>query len=256
MKEKIQQHHASILLIVSVTSAILLFSLPKINQDIHYHNFADSTTYFGIPNCLNVVSNIPFLFIGLIGLIKIRKINLEEFPKESLSLFFIGVMLTGFGSSYYHWNPTNDTLLWDRLPMTITFTSLLSAIISLHIEYWSGKLLLTPLLLFGIASCLYWYYTERIGQGDLRPYIFVQFFPVLIIPFILFLFPLKGVALNLIFPMLGFYLAAKYLEYTDTTWYEYSNWVSGHSLKHLFAALATFVVLKIEKVYRPHFSVQ
>jgi len=195
MIEKIRQHHASILLILTIASCVLLFSLPKINQDIHYHDFSDSNFYFGISNFFNVLSNIPFLFIGIIGILKIRKITIEEFPKESMTIFFIGVFLTGLGSSYYHWNPSNETLLWDRIPMTITFMSLLSAIISLHMEYWSGKLLLAPFIIIGIGSCLYWYYTETIGQGDLRPFIFVQYFPIVLIPIILFLFPLKGVAL-------------------------------------------------------------
>ena len=41
-----------------------VFCLPPIPQDQSYHAFADDRTMVGIPNFLNVISNLPFLVVG------------------------------------------------------------------------------------------------------------------------------------------------------------------------------------------------
>lgn len=254
MRKYFEQYHAVITLFLTIGLIGILFFIPPISQDEYYHHFADTKTLFGIPNFMNVISNLPFVIIGVIGLLKIAKNKQPEFPKMALLFFFTGVLLTGFGSSYYHWQPDNHSLLWDRLPMTITFMSLLSAIISLHMEDWSGKMVLFPLLIVGIGSVVYWYITEQNGHGDLRPYIFVQFYPMIFIPLLLFLYPIIGVASKLLLPMIGFYAVAKYFEQMDVSFYSLGFNISGHTLKHLFSALATVSVLNIEKIYKPHFN--
>ncbi len=250
MRKQLERNHAGILLFLTIGLLGILFLIPPISQDAHYHFFADDKMILGIPNFMNVVSNLPFIVVGILGLKKIMSVTTPEFPKMALLCFFSGVLLTGIGSSYYHLNPDNHTLLWDRLPMTIAFMSLLSVVITLHMEEWTGKMLLFPLMLLGIGSVVYWYITEQSGHGDLRPYVFIQFYPMLFIPLIMFLHPIKGSAIKLLLPMVGFYAVAKYLEYTDDSLYAFGNIVSGHTLKHLFAALATVPVLSIEKNYQ------
>ncbi len=250
MKKQFNRNHIGIIVFLTIGLLGLLFALPPIAQDPHYHNFADENTLLGIPNFMNVISNLPFLIIGIVGLVKLSKNKSPEFPKTALLIFFIGVLLTGIGSAYYHWQPDNHSLIWDRLPMTITFMSLLASIISLHIEERSGKMLLFPLLFIGISSVVYWYVTELKGHGDLRPYIFIQFYPMIFIPIIMFLYPVKGTLKKLLLPMIGFYAVAKYFEYGDQDFYSLGQLISGHTLKHLFAALATISVLNIEKFYQ------
>src|SRR2546422_9702397 len=41
-----------------------------ISQDAAYHEFADTRRLFGVPNFLNVASNIPFLVIGILGVVR------------------------------------------------------------------------------------------------------------------------------------------------------------------------------------------
>src|ERR1043166_4116744 len=76
--------------------------VPPIPQSQIYHGFADQQTLLGIPNFWNVVSNLPFLLVGALGLM-----NANVRRELSASVFFLGVLLTGFSSSYYHWQP-ND----------------------------------------------------------------------------------------------------------------------------------------------------
>jgi hypothetical protein len=245
MREKLSNKHKGIFVFLTLISIGALCVMPSISQDPHYHHFADGRTFIGIPNFLNVVSNLPFLIVGIIGLMKLTQVTSVNSPKEAMICFFVSVILTGLGSAWYHLNPDNNSLLWDRLPMALTFMSLLSAVISLHIEQQRGKKALAPLLILGVTSVLYWYITELNGHGDLRPYIFVQFFPMLMIPVIMFTHPIDGAKKKILLPMIGMYIVAKYFEYSDHDLYAFGNIVSGHSLKHLFAAGATAAVLKM-----------
>ena len=96
---------------LTVASLASLLLLPPIPQDQSYHQFADQRTIFRIPNFWNVSSNLPFLMVGAVGLWQFRR-------DAAKVVFFVGVFLTGIGSSLYHWNPHDGTLFWDRLPMT------------------------------------------------------------------------------------------------------------------------------------------
>lgn len=46
----------------------------------------------------------------------------------------------------------------------------------------AGKLFIIPLIFAGVTSVMHWYISESQGQGDLRLYVPVQFYPLLIIP--------------------------------------------------------------------------
>lgn len=106
--------------------------LPKIPQDQAYHLFADQRTLFGIPNFWNVVSNIPFIVVGAAGLARFR-------DDAARIVLFLGFFLTGIGSAYYHWDPNDGTLFWDRLPMTISFAAILSLVVQERVGARMGR---------------------------------------------------------------------------------------------------------------------
>ena len=221
---------------VTVISTVTVFLFPAISQNDSYHHFADTRTVNGIPNCYNVISNIAFFIIGLIGL---RQSTSQTFLKGNNIAFFTGVLLTSIGSSFYHLHPNNEALIWDRLPMTISFMSFLSIVIGQYINEKTGKRILFHLLFIGILSVLYWYKTEMTGQGDLRFYALVQFLPIILIPLIVLLFK-KPTNIYYLFGMLGAYIVAKLFEHFDYEVYKYTKTVSGHALKHICAAIAPF----------------
>jgi hypothetical protein len=140
-----------------------LLLLPPIPQDQSYHHFADQRTLLGVPNFWNVISNLPFIAVGAAGL--------RRFHRDPATfVIFLGIFLTGFGSSYYHWNPSDSTLFWDRLPMTLCFMAILAVVVEERISARLGATLLWPLLATGLLSLLLWRST-----GDLRLYGWVQF---------------------------------------------------------------------------------
>jgi hypothetical protein len=246
---------------LGVVALGFVFCLPPIPQDHGYHAFADDRTMLGVPNFLNVVSNLPFVVVGALGLGLLLRCDavrpdgpvVERAERGPLLVFFAGVLLTGFGSSYYHLAPDNDRLVWDRLPMTVAFMGLFASIIGERIGVRAGASLLWPLVWLGVVSVATWHLGERRGAGDLRLYGFVQFYPLLTIPLLLCLFPARYTRGGDVFMAVGWYLLAKVLELgpVDHGIYAAGRLVSGHTLKHLAAASGAFWLFLMARNRRP-----
>jgi hypothetical protein len=234
----------NIIVIIIAVSIISVFSMAPIAQDPDYHDFADQLGMLNIPHFYNVLSNLPFVIIGIMGMRLVGSGRATGGLAELQSVymtFFIGVFLTGFGSAYYHLHPDNQTLFWDRLPMTIAFMALFSAILGEYISPQIALKLFIPLLSAGMASVIYWQVSELQGHGDLRAYLLVQFLPVLLIPLILCLFKSGLTGNKYIWGIIIAYAASKLLELFDAPIYSALGVISGHSLKHLIAAFAAFI---------------
>jgi hypothetical protein len=230
----------------TLVAAGAVFSWPHIPQSATYHHFCDERRLLGIRNFANVVSNLIFLVTGLAGFLSLRRAAAGTRIKIIYGFLFTGIVLTAFGSAYYHYSPDNTTLVYDRLPMTIVFMGLLAAVIAEGIGVSTGFGWLGPLLLLGIGSVVWWHVTESRGSGDLRLYVLVQYYPLLLIPAILLLFP--GAAIHRGWPSLlwafGWYGFAKLVESADCPIYSVFGVVSGHTLKHLAAGLSTWMLVK------------
>jgi hypothetical protein len=244
----------SIICIVAAGIAAAFF-IPPIAQDPEYFNFADHRTLWSIPNFGDVVSNILFLLVGILGLLALRRHWKDKtrftHPLEAIPfcVAFTGLILLAPGSSYFHWTPANDTLIWDRLPMTLVFMAFFSIIIAERIHLKAGLYLLPILMVVGVGSVIYWDVTESAGHGDLRLYALVQFLPVLMIPVILILFnPVYTGGRHLVAVIVGYGLA-KGFELLDGWVYAFTHHLmSGHTLKHLVAAIAVFGLVKYIRV--------
>jgi hypothetical protein len=231
---------------IDLVTLVAIFLVPPIAQPLSFHHFADDRSLWGIPNFGNVASNLPFLIVALIGLVAVARTFVPPAIRATYALLFVGVLLTGAGSAYYHSHPNNDTLVWDRIPMTIVFMSLLAATVAELVSRPLGIRLLVPLVAIGVGSVLWWHYTEMLGHGDLRLYFWVQFYPMLALPLILWLFytPAVKPILRCLVWVVVWYVVAKVFEQLDYPIYRTIG-VSGHTLKHLAAAVSTwyFVVL-------------
>ncbi|WP_162144225.1 ceramidase domain-containing protein [Sporocytophaga myxococcoides] len=237
LENKKTQRLKALLTLLAVTSLIFLILHGPIPQSASYHSFADHSTFYGIRNFYNVVSNFPFFIIGAVGIIFILK---NDFLYKSARLcFFIGIFLTGLGSAYYHYDPSTSTLVWDRLPMTITFMSFFSFILFRNFSFRNHDNILILLLLTGIASVIFWYTGELRGSGDLRLYALVQFYPVVAIIIIL----LWNGKDRQMFGVIFWYIAAKVFEATDQEFLSLTEVISGHTIKHLMAACAAVHLL-------------
>jgi len=242
---KIHWREISLISII-VISLVVMMNLQPISQNLSYHDFADDRQFSGIPNFFNVISNIPFVLFGIMGVLYCRNFRQKETDWSWMTLF-IGVTLVSFGSGYYHLNPGNDTLVWDRLPMTIGFMGLFIAILSEYVNPKIEKLFLIPAILLGFLSVLVWQLTD-----DLRFYFWVQFFPILSIPIVLALYKMRYTHVRYLLYALIFYLFAKLFELFDSVIYSLSGeQFSGHSLKHILASLSVLSLYLMLKKREP-----
>jgi hypothetical protein len=197
-----------------MVSAFFLF-VPPIAQDQAYHLFADSRTLWDVPNFWNVASNLPFAVVGILGLWKLRGV----FDR----VLFTGVLLTFFGSAYYHLAPSHARLVWDRLPMTLVFMALLACVVTGESDLPFSRLLLASLVTCGVASVLWWSATN-----DLRFYVLIQFGPLLIlVPALWFVRDARYLA-----AVLTFYALAKLAEFYDRAIFSALH-IIGHTAKHI-----------------------
>ena len=220
-------------------------ALGPIAQREAYHDFADKRELVGVRNFWNVASNAAFVIVGAVGLAWCAS-RYAQPQSAAWNALFLAVVLTGFGSAWYHRRPDNATLAWDRLPMTFGFMALFVALAAEHIDASIERWLLPPALAFGAASVLWWHRTQ-----DLRPYLWAQFAPLLCIPLMLALFPARHTHRGLVFAGLGLYGLAKVAEAKDGTIFAMTgNRISGHTLKHFLAAaaiLALFMMLVLRE---------
>ena len=226
---------------LAVAAALLIPAMP---QPLEYHDFADHRAAFGIHNFFDVASNGAFLIVGVVGLVVALgpraqfQFNVERWPYV---IFFIGVLTTAAGSAYYHLAPDNESLFWDRLPMTIAFMALVASQIVDRINLRVGLGLLIPMLILGAASVIYWRMTEHAGHGNVMPYGILQGYSVVIM-LLMATLPSRYTRGNDLYWVFAWYVLSKMLETFDPQVMALGHIVSGHTLKHLAAAVAPGVV--------------
>lgn len=242
MNESASHLRIGTLLLISLAAVIALCLVGPLAQDPAYHLFADSRRLLGINNFSNVASNIPFLVVGVLGLSRISRLVQDE-SRAGYLILCIGVLLVGFGSAWYHLAPSNASLLWDRLPMTLAFMALFSLLLGERVVHRFRYPFLLLLTAAGIGSALYWSWTESLGRGDLRPYVLVQFLPIVLMPIIILMFRQRYLRDRLLLAAFALYFAAKALEYFDAPIFAALGAVSGHALKHLVAAAAVLCIV-------------
>ena len=230
---------------ITVLAVAAAFLIPAMPQPVGYHDFADHRDGFGIHNFLDVASNVGFLIVGVIGLVVALgrraqfEFTIERWPYV---IFFVGVTLTAAGSAYYHLAPDNETLFWDRLPMTIAFMALVCSQIVDRISIRAGLALLIPMLVLGVASVTYWRITERAGVGNVVPYGVLQGYSVVILLLMAVLKPSRYTRGKILYWVFAWYVLSKILETYDAKVFDWIHLASGHTLKHLAAAAAGVAV--------------
>jgi hypothetical protein len=237
-----------------------VFLIPPIPQSENYHHFVDTRAFGGVNNTFDVLSNVFFLIVGLLGMrfvlggpaaVDSEPRFLDPRERWPYLIFFAGVALTAFGSAYYHLDPDDARLVWDRLPMTLGFMSLLSATLNERIGVNTGTRLLVPVLIFGIASVLYWNVTAARGNGDLRPYVLAQFGSLLVLFLLVALFPPRYTRGADLITSLLIYALAKVFEAADRPIFNLGGMISGHTLKHITAAVSAYWILRMLKLRAP-----
>ncbi|MBP0625028.1 hypothetical protein [Cupriavidus consociatus] len=239
-----------LLVAVMATGARLL---PRIAQPPQYHRFADPYVCFGTPHCLDIGSNLLFLLAGAAGLRYLAASTgsrafiapAEAWPYRVL---FLAVFLVGLGSAYYHLAPDNPRLVWDRAPLALALMAWLGANVCERASLKAGLRLLPLLLIVGPASVGYWAWSEARGSGDLRPYLLIQACAIVVVPLLLCLYAPRYTGDRDVLAITGCYVLALVCDVLDHQIAALTGLVSGHTLKHVIAALAVYgVVLRLKR---------
>jgi hypothetical protein len=240
---------AGALLACVIASALL----PAIPQPQWYHEFADTRRFLGIANFWNVVSNAPIGIVGLLGMIVVRSrpgTFTERAEAWGYACFFAATALASIGSAYYHLAPDDARLLWDRLPIGLATSVLPVALVSDQFGARVARPLIVPALGAGAVSAIYWRLSELAGEGNVVPYLLLQLLAVAAI-LALAARPGRYTRGRDLWVVIGLYALARVAEVFDALIYEAGKILSGHSVKHLLAALAAAWVLRMIRLRTP-----
>jgi hypothetical protein len=243
------------LLLFAFAMAAVIAFLPPLAQSQTYHRFADGRALFGVPNFLNVASNLPFLLVAMLGLATLRRpppgAFVDERERLPWTVYFLGLAAIGFGSTWYHLAPDNASLFWDRLPMSLCFGALLAALIAERVGVQVGLALLAPLVAAGIGTMLYWRFSQASGAENVLPYFAFQAGVFLFGAFLVHYFPPVYTRQADLVRAAGLYAAALLAEFLDPAIFSLGRMVGGHTLKHLLAALAVYQLVRMLRARRP-----
>ncbi|WP_323492163.1 hypothetical protein [Undibacterium sp. RTI2.1] len=225
---------------------VLLIAHGPIEQLAHYHEFADLSDFLGVPHAADVFSNLGFAVVAIWGMYRLwpmRKHASIEAGWIGYRLFLAGLLLTALGSGFYHLAPDNARLLWDRLPIAFACAGLLSAVRAENVPNVNRKTDANVLVLFAIFSVAWWYVTDAYGAGDLRPYLFLQGLPLILIPLWQTIYRAPKSDRIAFGGALLLYILAKVTEIYDHDIFQLGSVISGHTMKHLLASIAAGVLV-------------
>jgi hypothetical protein len=212
----------------------------------HGHPFIDARTLLGLPNAMDVLTNAPLALAGLWGLLALRGRTLPGATQQAALVFFAGLVATGFGSAWYHWAPDAAGLVWDRLGMAVTFAGALALAVAERVGQAPARQALRVLLPLAVLSAIL-----PASNGNVLPWAVLQFGGMALIVWLALGEPVPGAIGIRLGALIGLYALAKALELGDTAvFHATADTISGHSLKHLVAALAAWPVIAALKPQR------
>jgi len=232
--------------IITVGMIVILALHGRIAQPAHYHDFADQSVASGIPHAADVLSNVGFALVAIWGWLTLRPRRASAQLRggwPGYRLFLIGLLLTAFGSAFYHLAPDNFSLIWDRLPIAVVCAGLLAGVRGDIHGGSQNKIDVIVLAFCAIASVAWWVITDRNGAGDLRPYLLLQGLALILIPLWQAIYRSPRADRIAFASAMGLYILAKVAELLDHEIAAAFGFVTGHTLKHLIATAATAAVV-------------
>ncbi len=242
-------------LVIALALAVALACLaPAVAQYANYHAFADQRTLWGMPFAMDVLSNLPFAVLGALGLLRLRSVQTPPARRTGFAawvpcdaqrplaqLFFGGLLLTALCSIYYHLQPDDLGLAIDRMGMLAAFAGLLGLAAADRVSARAGQWTAAAMLALGPVAVGVW-----AVSGNLLPWSVLQGGGMLLVVCLALRKPLVGAWGVPLTAVIAWYAVAKVLELGDHHILTVTHGlVSGHTLKHLAAAMAAWPVIAV-----------
>jgi hypothetical protein len=220
---------------VIVLYAAVLVAVGPLPQDPAYHMFADVRTCLGvIPRAGDVLTNLAILAAGVYGYAARSRFNVTPDERPAATLLVVGTFLTAAGSAYYHWDPRNATLVWDRLPMMLVIPPILVLVLADRVGQAFARRALAPLTAFGLASVLWWSLSEALGMEDVRLYLIVRVLLVVAVLALVVFRPSRYTGTGWLVAAIAGEAVMITFERLDHQIFALTGGIaSGHNLKHL-----------------------
>jgi hypothetical protein len=233
-------------LLLAAAAALMLLAvlLPPLPQWPDFHDFADRRMLAGIPYAMDVLSNLPFLLFGVWGLWRLGRQPRAGSPRDAMwrrcaAVFFAALAATAAGSAWYHLAPNDDGLLVDRACIVVAFAAVLALQAAERVSARAAAATLAAVLAAGLASLAWW----RL-HDDLRGYGVLQFGGMALVCVLALLRPHGDTPRVQWGWLIAAHAVAKLFELGDHAVFAWTHQlISGHTLKHLLAALAAWPVL-------------
>jgi hypothetical protein len=230
--------------ILALLACAALLAHGPVAQLANYHAFADQRTLLGIAHGADVLSTIGFALAGAAGLLMLA-LQPVRAGRSGYMIFFGALLLTAFGSSWYHLAPDNARLLADRMPIALACAGLLAAVCGQTIIRSIGaeRVLTALLACAAIASVAWWRTTDLQGEGDLGPYLLLQGLTLLLIPLLQWQARRPSRERLAFAGAIALYVMAKACELADHALFAALGIISGHTIKHLLAEGAALAIV-------------
>ncbi len=222
---------------VAIAPVILVATMHPVVRGAGFHVYADQRATLGIPHVGDVLSNLPFVAVGIVGLARARDVT--GLPRAVVAAFFAAVLGIGLGSGVYHLVPSDGTLFFDWLPIAMTVSLMVALLVHDRIDPRLGWLATAVLPAAALASVAWWWWTV-----DARWYGLVQLTCIALVPVILLLYPRGRLDRRWLAAGVGCFVLARLVHTRDHQLLDATGLLSGHAVKHLFAAAATWCVLR------------
>jgi hypothetical protein len=232
----------------AVSPAIAVAAMSPVIKGPGFHTYADARYWLGIPNVGDVLSNLPFVIVGIMGLVAARSVT--AVPRRLVQLFFLAILGIGLGSGAYHVHPIDATLAFDWLPIVVALAWLTALVLSDRVDARAGRIAAVVLPALAIGSVLWWWLGGGTAGGDMRWYAMLQLLFVATVPVVLVLYPKGALSRGDLLLGVGCFVGARVLHANDAAILEATG-VSGHTLKHLAAGVAAWFVLRAVRRARP-----
>ena len=134
--------------------------------------------------------------------------------------------------------PNDSTMLWDRLGMSVVIGSCISLLIHDMSDRNLAGMIHLPIVVTSVISVLWWPVFD-----DLRFYFIVKHHPFILFPILLFYGNHIYDKISGYYWGLSMFILATLFEFTDLQIFEITGFISGHTLKHIFAGVGLWLLM-------------
>lgn len=249
--------------VVLVLASVLVFyffariAFGPVPQPASYHLFADGRLLAGaVPHAGDVLTNLAILAAGLLAIVLRPRMSVSPGERPAVLMLIVGTFLTAAGSAYYHWAPSNGTLVWDRLPMMLTIPPALVLVLFDRVNPSFARAALWPFVVFATASVVWWTASEAMGREDVLLYLMVRYLMPLAVIYLVVFRRSRHTASGWLVAAIVCEGAASLSEHYDRQIYAATDGIaSGHNLKHVVVAVALAYVFAWLRFRRPRKAV-